>query len=52
MTKEGRSKLVCVKRLQNGVIDRFTVVTSDKEKSDVKSMYQSMGYDVKEDTNW
>lgn len=52
MTKAGRVKLVCAKVLQNGITDRFTVVVSEKGKSDAKSMYQSMGYNVKEDQDW
>lgn len=48
MKKEGRVTLVCSKVLSCGVVDRFTVVASEKTKNDVKMRYKSMGYEVKE----
>lgn len=48
MKKEGRVKLLCSKTLSCGVVDRFTVVTSEKNKGEVKMKYKSMGYEVKE----
>ena len=48
MKKEGRVTLVCSKVLACGIIDRFTAVVSEKEKSGAKPRYKSMGYVVKE----
>lgn len=47
MKKEGRVTLRCDKFLPCGVIDRFTVVVSDKVKNDAKLKYQAMGYNVR-----
>lgn len=43
MKKEGRVTLACSKVLSCGVVDRFTVVASEKSKNDVKMKYKSMG---------
>lgn len=48
MKKEGRVTMICSKTLACGVIDRFTVVVSEREKSGAKMKYKSMGYEVKE----
>lgn len=48
MKKEGRVTLECSKILPCGITDRFTVVTSEKSKNDVKIRYKAAGYKVKE----
>lgn len=48
MKKEGRVTLVCIKTISHGIIDRFTVVVSEKSKSEAKMRYKAMGYEVKE----
>ena len=46
MKREGRVALYCVKKLPCGVVDRFSVVVSEKEEGQAKAKYKSMGYEV------
>lgn len=44
MKKETRCELYCIKKLQNGVYDRFSVMVGSSLKNDAKKKYESMGY--------
>ena len=46
MKKAGRVKLYCFKRLENGVMDAFHVVVSEKDEMSAKANCKSMGYVV------
>ena len=46
MLKEGRKKIMIVKYLKYGHVDRCTVVIRPSEFDDAKKRYEAMGYRV------
>ena len=46
MKAEGRVKLHCHKVMDNGIMDQFTVIVMEKNKSDAKREYERQGYKV------
>ena len=46
MKKEGRTRLICTKKLNNGIVERFEVVVASNERDVTKKNYESRGYHV------
>lgn len=46
MKKEGRTRLICAKKLNNGIVERFEVVVASNERDVTKKKYESIGYHV------
>jgi hypothetical protein len=43
---KGRVELYCYKKMDNGIMDQFTVIVMEKNKSDAKREYERQGYKV------
>ena len=46
MKKEGRSTLICRKKMSNGQTEMFNVVVKTSERDNAKKNYESQGYTV------
>lgn len=46
MKKEGRTTLICRKKLGNGIMDMFEVVVATSERDTAKKKYEDIGYTV------
>ncbi len=46
MKKEGRSTMLCRKKMNNGQIEMFNVVVKSSERDVAKKNYESQGYTV------
>ena len=46
MRKEGRTTLLCRKKMNNGQMEMFNVVVKTSERDNAKKNYESQGYTV------
>ena len=46
MKKEGRTTLICRKKMNNGQTEMFNVVVKTSERDNAKKNYESQGYIV------
>ena len=52
MKKEERTRLICAKKLNNGIVERFEVVVASNERDVTKKNYESRGYHVSVKNSW
>ena len=46
MKKQGRTTLICRKKMSNGQTEMFNVVVNTSERDNAKKNYESQGYTV------